>query len=50
MHTESEAAREGVALGNAVHLVHTVLKLLQGFLLLVRECAVQFLTIPGDRL
>ena len=33
-----------------MHLIHTVLKLLQRFLLLVRKRAVQFFSIPGDQL
>ena len=47
LHSESEAVGEGIALGDAVHLVHAVLKLFQRFFLLVRERAVQFLAIPS---
>ena len=47
LHSESEAVGEGIALGDAVHLVHAFLKLFECFLLLVRERAVQFLAIPG---
>ena len=36
LHSESEAVGEGVALGNAVHLVHAVLKFFKCFLLFVR--------------
>ena len=47
LHSESEAVGEGVALGNAVHLVHAVLKFFKCFFLLVCERSVQFLTVPG---
>ena len=47
LHTESEAVGEGIALGDAMHLVHAVFKLFKRFLLLVRERAVKFLSIPG---
>ena len=50
LHSESEAVGEGIALGNAMHLVHAVLELFQRFFLLIRERAVQFLTVPGDQL
>ena len=50
LHADSEAIGEGIALGNAVHLVHAVLEFFKCFLLLVRERSVQFLTVPGDQL
>ena len=50
LHSESEAVGEGVALGNAVHLVHAVLEFLQCFFLFVCERSVQFLTVPGNQL
>ena len=50
LHSESEAVREGIALGDAVHLVHAFLELFERFLLLIRERAIQFLTVPGDQL
>ena len=50
LHSESEAIGEGIALGDAVHLVHTVLEFLQCFLLLIRKRAVQFLSVSGDQL
>ena len=46
LHSESEAVGEGIALGNAVHLVHAVLKLFERFLLLFRERFPQLITIP----
>ena len=49
LHSESESVGEGIAFGDAVHLVHAFLKLFQRFFLLVRKRAVQFLTIPGDQ-
>ena len=36
LHSESEAVGEGIALGDAVHLVYTFLELFQRFFLLVR--------------
>ena len=50
LHTEPKSVGKGIALGDAVHLVHAVLELLQCFFLLIRERAVQFLTVPGDQL
>ena len=50
LHTESEAVGEGVALGNAVHLVHAVLKFFKCFFLLFCERTVQFLSVSGDQL
>ena len=50
LHTESEAVGEGIALGDAVHLVHAVLKLFECFFLLIRERTIQFLAVPGDKL
>ena len=50
LHSESEAVGEGVALGNAVHLVHAVLKFFKDLLLLICECSVQILAIPGNQL
>ena len=47
LHSEPEAVGKGIAFGDAVHLVHAVLKLFKRFFLLIRECAVQFLAIPG---
>ena len=47
LHSEPEAVGEGIALGDAVHLVHAILELFKCFFLLIRECAVQFLAIPG---
>ena len=47
LHSESEAVGEGIALCDAVHLVHAILELFKCFFLLIRECAVQFLAIPG---
>ena len=50
LHSESETVGEGIALSDAVHLVHAILELLKCFFLLIREGAVQFLAIPGDQL
>ena len=50
LHSESETAGEGIALSDAVHLVHAFLEFLQRFLLLIRERAIQFLSVPGDQL
>ena len=50
LHSESEAVGEGVALGNAVHLVHAVLKFFKDLLLLICECSVQILAIPDNQL
>ena len=50
LHSESESVGEGIALGDAVHLVHAILELLKCFLLLVRECTVQLFAIPGYQL
>ena len=50
LHSKTEAVGEGIALGNAMHLVHAVLELFERFLLLFRERAVQFLTVPGNQL
>ena len=50
LHSEPEAVGKGIALGDAVHLVHAVLELFKRFLLLVRERAVKFLSISGDQL
>ena len=50
LHTESEAVGEGVALGNAVHLVHAVIELFECFFLLFRKCSVQVLSISGNQL
>ena len=36
LHTESEAIGEGIALCDAVHLIHAVLKFFKCFLLFVR--------------
>ena len=47
LHSESESVGEGIALGNAVHLVHAVLEFLQCFLLLVCKRFSQLLAIPG---
>ena len=50
LHSEPEAVGKGVALGDAVHLVHVLLELFKSFFLLVRERAVKFLSISGDQL
>ena len=50
LHSESEAVGEGIAFGDAVHLVHAFLELLKCFLLLVRERTIQFLTVSGNQL
>ena len=50
LHTESEAVGKGVALGDAMHLVHAILEFFKRFLLLLCKCAVQFLTVPGNQL
>ncbi len=50
LHSKSETVGEGIALGDAVHLVHAILELFKRFLLLVRERAVKFLSISGDQL
>ena len=57
LHSESEAIGEGIALGDAVHLIHAVLELFERFLrplsirgLLSRERTFQFLTVPGNQL
>ena len=50
LHTESEAVGEGIALGNAVHLVHAFFELFQYFFLLFCKRFTQFLTVPGDQL
>ena len=50
LHSESETVGKGIAFGDAMHLVHAILELFKRFLLLVRERAVQFLTVPGDQL
>ena len=50
LHPESKTVGEGIALGDAVHLVHAFLKLFKRFLLLIRESAVQFLAVPGNQL
>ena len=47
LHTESEAVGEGIALGDAVHLVHAFLELLECFLLLICERAIQLFSISG---
>ena len=49
-YSKSESVREGIALGDAVHLVHTVLKFLQRYFLLFCKRSVRFLTVPGDQL
>ena len=49
LYSESEFVGEGIALGDAVHLVHAILELFKCFFLLIRECAVQFLTVPGNQ-
>ena len=48
LHSESESVGEGIALGDAVHLVHAILELLECFLLLFRKGSVQFLAVPGN--
>ena len=50
LRSKSETIGEGIALDDAVHLVHAFLELFECFLLLFRERAVQFFTIPGDQL
>ena len=50
LHSEPEAVGKGIALCDAVHLVHAILELFKCFFLLIRECAVQFLSISGDQL
>ena len=50
LHSEPEAVGKGIVFGDAVHLVHAILKLFQRFLLLFRECSVQFFAVPGDQL
>ena len=50
LHPESEAVGEGIALCDAVHLIHAVLKFFKCFFLLVCERSVQFLTVPGNQL
>ena len=50
LHSESESVGEGIALGDAVHLVHAVLELFECFLLLAPKRSVQFLAIPGYQL
>ena len=49
LHSESEAVGKGIALGNAVHLIHAFLELFERFFLLIRKRAVQFLAIPSDQ-
>ena len=46
LHSESEAVGEGISLGDAVHLIHAFLEFLQRFLLLVRKCFAQLISIP----
>ena len=48
LHSEPEAVGKGIALGDAVHLVHAILELLKCFLLLFRKGSVQFLAVPGN--
>ena len=50
LHSESEAVGEGIALGDAVHLIHAILEFFKCFLLLVRERTIQFFASPGDEL
>ena len=50
LHSEPEAVGKGIALGDAVHLVHAILEFFKRFLLLLCKCAVQFLTVPGNQL
>ena len=50
LHAESESIGEGIALGDAVHLVHALLKLFECVFLLIRECTVQLFAIPGNQL
>ena len=50
LHSEPEAVGKGIAFGDAVHLVHAVLKLFKRFLLLFRKGSVQILAVPGDQL
>ena len=47
LYSESEAVGKGIALGDAVHLIHAFLEFLQRFLLFVCKRAVQFLSVPG---
>ena len=49
-HAQAETVGEGIALGDAMHLIHAFLELFQRFFLLVRERAVQLLAIPGNQL
>ena len=50
LHTELEGVGEGIMLGDAVHLVHAILELLQRFLLLFCESLTELLSIPGNQL
>ena len=50
LHSESESVGEGITLGDAVHLVHAFLELLECFFLLFRERAAQLFSIPGYQL
>ena len=50
LHSESESVGEGVALGDAVHLVHAFFEFFQRFFLLFRKRTVQLLAIPGYQL
>ena len=49
LHSESEAVGESIALGDAVHLVHTVLELFKRFLLLVRQSFIEFFSVTGNK-
>ena len=50
LHSEPEAVGKGIALGDAVHLVHAILEFLQCFLLLFRERFSKLLAVPGYQL
>ena len=50
LHSESETVGKGIAFGDAVHLVHAVLKLFKRFFLLICERTIQFLAVPSDQL
>ena len=50
LHSKSETVGEGIALGDAVHLIHAFLELFKRFLLLVGKRSIQFLSIPGYQL
>ena len=57
LRSKSETVVEGIALGDAVHLVHTILKLFECLLrplsirgILSRERTVQLFAIPGYQL